>query len=76
MAVSFQLQIAGLFLLGVLIIVFMKMVSFEKRLQNIEASQNHYVTYQDYWETFQNMWDEKSSSSLGSQVLREGKEQT
>ncbi len=53
---SHGIQIALFLLLVGLILVFMKMTTFEKRLKNMEDHMVKYVTYEDYMETFNNMW--------------------
>lgn len=56
---SHGIQIALFLLLVGLILVFMKMTAFEKRLKNMEDNMLHYVTTEEYMETFNAMWEEK-----------------
>jgi len=58
---SHGIQIALFLLLVGLVLVFMKMTTFEKRLKNMENHMMKYVTYEDYMETFNNMWEAKMS---------------
>lgn len=58
---SHGIQIAMFLLLVGLILVFMKMATFEKRLKNMEDHMTQYVTRDDYLETFNNMWDAKEN---------------
>lgn len=53
------IQIALFILLVGLIVVFMKMTTFESRLKNMEQNMTQYVTVEEYMETFNNMWYEK-----------------
>ena len=56
---SHGMQIALFLLLIGLILVFMKMTTYEKRLKNMEDNMLKYVTTEDYMETFSNMFDMK-----------------
>lgn len=49
-------QLALFLLLVGLVLVFIKMNSYEKRLKEIEDSARNYVLYEDYMELFTNMW--------------------
>jgi len=57
---SHGIQIAMFLLLVGLLLVFMKMATFEKRLKNMEDHMTKYVSYEDYMETFNTMWDAKA----------------
>lgn len=50
------LQLVLLCLFVGLVLVFIKMNSYERRLQNVEDSFKQYVPYEDYMETFNNMY--------------------
>lgn len=49
-------QIALFVLLIGLIMVFMKMTTFEKRLKSMEVNMSNYLSKEEYMETFNNMW--------------------
>ncbi len=62
-----QLFQVGIFLLLLgLIVCFMKLTAFEKRVQSIEKGQGDYVTYEEYLDSFQAMWEDASSGQLGA----------
>lgn len=44
-----------LLLIG-MVLVFIKMNSYERRIKQLEDNLNKYVTYEDYMETFRNMF--------------------
>jgi hypothetical protein len=56
---SHGVQIVMLFFLVGLVLVFMKLSNFEKKLKQLEESQSKYISYEDYMESFNNMWDFK-----------------
>ena len=53
------MQIALFGILLIFVMVFMKITTFEKRLDNIEKNLSNYVTSDQYMETFNGMWNEK-----------------
>lgn len=58
-------QLALFFLLVGLVLVFIKMNSYERRIQHLEDALRNYITYEDYMETFNNMW---AASERGESV--------
>ena len=58
---SHGMQFALFLLLVGLVLVFIKMATFEKRMKNMEDNMVKYVSFEDYMETFNNMYDAKSN---------------
>lgn len=54
-----SIQLAIFFLLIGLVLVFIKMNSYEKRIKSLEDSLRFYITYDDYMESFNNMFAAK-----------------
>lgn len=53
---SMPVQMIIFFVFIGLVLVFIKMNSYERRIQELEKSLTKYVPYEDYMETFQNMF--------------------
>lgn len=53
---SMPVQMIIFFVFIGLVLVFIKMNSYERRIQELENSLTKYVPYEDYMETFQNMF--------------------
>lgn len=51
-----NVQIVLFLLLIGLVLVFIKMNSYERRIKNLEDSLRKYITYDDYMESFNNMF--------------------
>lgn len=54
-----NMQLAIFFLLIGLVLVFIKMNSYEKRIKSLEDSLRYYITYDDYMESSNNMFAAK-----------------
>lgn len=59
------LQLCLFLLLVGLVLIFIKMNSYEQRIKHLEDNLRNYVTYEDYMETFNNMF---AAASRGESV--------
>lgn len=50
------LQVALFLLLVTVVLIFIKMNSYERRLHQLEDTLRNYITYEDYMESFNNMY--------------------
>lgn len=58
---SHGVQLCMFLLLVGLILVFMKMTTFEVKLKNMEEHMSKFITAEEYMESFNNMYDEKAA---------------